>query len=625
MAGAFRMENGPQNGVRSNHDRDGWTNGVNGEVVKQEHRPEKGKGVAGSSGMEVGYPSNGPQVKLEELPDELQHITAEIIPLNMLLSRLAQYSHGALQEQILRLESMPLPQNLSNGNANYHPTTAEDTSPESLEKKRMLLNFIQDLHTRWVKALVLTEWSKKADQVGKLIDIRTHLANKLELFSMAIWEMIKMKQDMLWAKIPSPDLKTALQVLSQPKIHWMPDFDYLPLPEVTPEEENAWFEEINTLLSARLSLEEFERIPAPFQDYKIAAGVATFSVPGEFEVDLTIGDDDFEKQLWFIDLRFLFHPTPPELSEHARLVAEMKVNNALGADGLLGAYNYLHDLTLTAKIGEFTRQARHLRAGRWADCLKVERLNRAVAVHYWANRPHSKGSKSWIILGVNSSKGEDGRPDPRYPSYITLRWFRDSVEVKDFDITFDVDDISMESLLETVISRHIEHMLCSMYNKLASKPRFTQKQGRLTLSGSRKASGDFSLKMQVLDDKEVTVGMDLYTGAFTLQPQSPMAADVQRRLNTFTQPAEEGAGVLELLRCHYTTTALMSRAKSIRWMVSARSPLSMDEMKSIVYSGPPSVREPFQTVWLKKIGWNPQWFIFMSMSLGGDQWWLVEM
>ncbi|KAK4681682.1 mediator complex subunit [Podospora pseudoanserina] len=624
MAGAFRMENGTQNGVRSNHDREGWTNGVNGDNIKQEHRSEKGKGVAGGSGVEAGYAGNGPQVKLEELPDELQHITAEIIPLNMLLSRLAQYSHGALQDQILRLESMPLPQNLSNGNGNYHPTTQEDTSPESLEKKRMLLNFIQDLHTRWVKALVLTEWSKKADQVGKLIDIRTHLASKLELFSVTIWEMIKTKQDMLWAKIPSPDLKTALEVLARPKIHWMPDFDYLPLPEITPEESDAWIEEVNTLLSARLSLEEFERIPAPFADYKIDSGVATFSIPGEFEVDLTIGDDDFEKQFWFIDLRMTYQPTPPPLSEQARLAAETKINNALGTDGLLGAYHYLHGLTLTAKIGEFTRQAWQLRAGRWADCLQVERLNRAVAVHYWANRPHSKGNKSWIILGVNSSKGEDGRPDPKHPSYITLRWFRDGVEVKDFDISFDVDNISMDSLLEAVISRHIEHMLSSMYNKLASKPRFTHKQGRLTLCGSRKTPGDFTLRMQVLDDKDVTVGMDLYTGAFTLQAQSPMAADVQRRLNTFANPAEEGANLLELLRCHYATTALMSRAKSIRWMVSRGSPLSMDEMKSIVYSGPPSTREPFQTVWMKKVGWNPQWFIFMSMSLGGDQWWLVE-
>ncbi|KAK4199098.1 putative mediator of RNA polymerase II transcription subunit 14 [Triangularia verruculosa] len=614
MAGAFRMENGTQNGVRSNHDRDGWTNGVNGESIKQEH---KGKGVVGGSGRDV--------VKLEELPDELQHITAEIIPLNMLLSRLAQYSHGALQDQIMRLDSMPLPQNLSNGTTSYHPTATEDTSPESLEKKRMLLNFIQDLHTRWVKALVLTDWSRNAEQVGKLIDIRTHLASKLELFSMAIWEMIKMKQDMLWAKIPSPDLKTALEVISHSKIHWMPDFDYLPPPEVTPEEKDAWIEEVNTLLSARLSLEEFERIPAPFLDYKIDSGVATFSVPGEFEVDVTIGDDDFEKQFWFIDLRFRFFPAPPELSEHARLVAEMKVNNALGTDGLLGAYNYLHDLTLTAKIGEFTRQAWQLRAGRWADSLKVERLNRALAVHYWANRPHSKGSKSWIIVGVNSSKGEDGRPDPSHPSYISLRWFRDSVEVKDFDIKFDVDDICMETLLETVISRHIEHMLSSIYNKLAGKPRFAQKQGRLILSGSREKAGDFSLRMQVLDTTEVTVSMDVYTGAFTLYPQSPMASDVQRRLNTFTAPAEEGAAVLEMLRCHYTTSALMSRAKSIRWMVSRQSPLSMDELKSIVYSGPPSAREPFQTFWLKKVGWNPQWFVFMSMSLGGDQWWLVEM
>jgi hypothetical protein len=173
--------------------------------------------------------------KMGEPPDELQHITADVLPLSLLLSRLAQFSHAKLQELILSLASKPLPEALSNGNLNSgvngsaKPSASaggavlEDTSPESLDKKTMVLNFIQDLHSRWVKALVITEWAKNADEVGKLIDLRTHLAEKLDLYNRTFWELVAVKQEMVFAKVPSPDLKTALEVLSRGSVHWMPD------------------------------------------------------------------------------------------------------------------------------------------------------------------------------------------------------------------------------------------------------------------------------------------------------------------------------------------------------------------------------------------------------------------
>ncbi|KAK4185984.1 putative mediator of RNA polymerase II transcription subunit 14 [Podospora australis] len=629
MAGLLRMENGIHTGIRSNHDRDGWMNGVNGDggiSIKREHHVEKGKGLADRPVMEVDspMPETAPAVKMEDVPDELQHITAEIIPINMFLSRLAQFSHAALQDQIAALASKPLPQGLANGNATYHSTTAEDTSPESLEKKTMLLNFIHELHTRWVKALVLAEWSKKADQVGKLIDIRTHLATKLELFNMAVWDLIKTKQDMLWAKVPSPDLKTALEVLARGKVTWMPEFDYVPLPPVSDEEKQSFIENLDTLLHARLSLDEYERIPDPFRDYKIENGRVTFVVPGEFEVDLTISDEDFEKQFWFIDFRFQFQPAPAQFSEQARMHLELKVNDALATGGLPACYNYLHELTLTAKIVEFARQAKELSSARWTGSLKVERLDRALAVQYWVNRPHSRGTKSWIILAVNSGKGSDGVRDPKRASYLSLRWFRDNLEIKNFDITFDVETVSMEKLLTTVTGRHIEHLLSSMYNKLASKPRFAQKQARLDLQINKQDPGDLSLTMQLLDQDSVTASVDPFTGSFSLLPLTPIVVDAQKIINSLAAPAEEGAGVLEILRCQHTYSCLVHRARSVTWNVHRATQLTQDELKSIVHSSTSSSREPFQSIWLRMAGWNPQWAVLLSMSLGGDQWWLVE-
>lgn len=181
---------------------------------------------------------SGPQgeaaSKMEESPDELRHITTDIMPLSILVTRLAEYSHAKLQEVITELAAKPLPSNLVNGNANgttngngvVHIAAVEDTSPESLDKKTMLLNFTKDLHSRWVKALVITEWSRNADEVGKLIDIRTHIAEKLELYNKTFWDMVQVKRDMLFARVPSPDLTTALEVLSNGAVHWMPDVGF---------------------------------------------------------------------------------------------------------------------------------------------------------------------------------------------------------------------------------------------------------------------------------------------------------------------------------------------------------------------------------------------------------------
>jgi mediator of RNA polymerase II transcription subunit 14 len=191
------------------------------------------KDVVKDGGLESG-PQDPPASKTDQLPDEIHHITTDILPLSLLLTRLAEFSHSKLQDVIVELASKPLPQALANGNVNgsvngngaIHNAVVEDTSPESLDKKTLLLNFIKDLHSRWVKALVITEWSRNADEVGKLIDIRTHLAEKLELYHKTFWGLVQVKREMLFARVPSPDFKTALEVLSHGVVHWMPEVGY---------------------------------------------------------------------------------------------------------------------------------------------------------------------------------------------------------------------------------------------------------------------------------------------------------------------------------------------------------------------------------------------------------------
>lgn len=377
------------------------------------------------------------------------------------------------------------------------------------------------------------------------------------------------------------------------------------------------------MLSVRLSFDEYDKIPPAFKEYRIEDGRAIFTVPGEFEVDLTIGDEDPDQQFWFIDFRFLFTPAPAEMTEPVRAVLEAKVNQILGTEGLVGCYKYLHEYVLTQKITELWRQAAELSRARWVDSLKVERLNRAMSIQYWTNRPHSQGTKSWIILGVNSNNGPDGLPNPKKPSCLFLRWFRDGKEVKDFDMSFDFDSISAENLITTVIGSHIDHLLGAIYNKLSAKTRFAERHARLALDVSRNDPSGSSLTLQLFDQETATVRIEAMTGAFFMLPPVPHILDGQRWLNGSPNPAEDASGLLESIRWYYTAKDLSSRSDRIGWS-TYRNLIPGEELKTVVQSATRS-KESFHTVWLKKLGWAPPWFLIMTMSLGGDQWWLVEL
>ncbi|KAI1407073.1 MED14-domain-containing protein [Hypoxylon sp. FL1857] len=556
---------------------------------------------------------------MNDLPEEIKHITEGFVPLGTLLSRLAQKTHTQLMEEIIALVKMPAPAPAVNGNSAHAGIAMDDTSTENLAKKTKILNFVQEKHAEWVKAAVIARWSRNAQSVSKLIDLVWLLRKQQERYQAVIHAMAGIRYSSTLARLPNPDLRTALQVLSTGTAPWMPDFNYILPPPLTAKEQLQWVENLNTLLSIRLNLEDYDTLPYHFQNYTIDSGRVTFKVPGEFEVDLTIADEDLTKQFWFIDFRFDFTPTPPELSETLRMHLESKVNEVLEKEGLAGCYKFLHELVLTHKITEYVRQAFELSRGRWVDTLKVERLNRAMSIQYWVGRYPPEGPKSWIILGVNSGKKAGAPEDPKSTSYLTLRWFRDNKEVKDVDIPFNTVDISTEDLLNRVIGRHVAYILGSIHSKLKSNGRFTKREAGLALDIQLDDPAQSSLRMQLGHAYYVTVGISSTTGMFAMKPQSTMTWKGEQRLNWHSKdPAQDGLACLEGVRCHYVVDEIIRRGRSTGWVV-CKGPVKMDIVKEVL-----SLRETGQLMWLKRRGWTEQWYIMVSLSLSGDKWFLLE-
>ncbi|KAI3342738.1 mediator complex subunit MED14 [Ustulina deusta] len=629
MPGVVMMESGASHFQSTNYDRNNGplTNGArdspNGLVGQAGNQS-----AIGTDALLNGNPTNagGSQSpapftsRMNDLPDEIQHITQGFVPLSVLLSRLAQQTHNQLGDEIMALAKMPVPSSAMNGNTVNTDVSSDDNSPENLNKKVRLLNFVQERHGEWVKALVIANWSRKAEPVSKLIDLMHHINKTRAIYQGSLDYMINIKRDLTYARIPNPDLRTALHVLSTGQAPWMPELNYIQPPQITPEEQMRWIENLNTLLSIRLNLEDHENIPEQFQDFVIDSGRVTFKVPGEFEVDLTIADEDPEKQFWFIDFRFAFQPAPSELSDRLREFLEYNVNEALQKDGLPGCYKFLHEFVLTHKITEYVRQAMDLSKGRWADMLEVERLRRAMAIHYWSGR-QPDGPQSYIIMGVSSGKNTGLASSQTSSSRLTLRWFRDGIEVKDVQFPLDDNTISTETLLNRVIGQHIEHILRKFHDAMKSEGRFLRREASLGINIVGNNPGESALTMQLNHEQYLNIKVAPITGTLLAIPQSTRASfDLQSQLNKETRrPITEQVALLERFRCFFVEDELNRRGKSRGWSVCNPHPVKQEETRQ-----PLGIKGAYHLIWLKRRGLPDNWYIMVSQSLSGDQWWLTE-
>jgi mediator of RNA polymerase II transcription subunit 14 len=241
------MENGSRNGSHTNHDRDVRPNGINGGVHTSEKTQEKSKPKAepqqnmtptspfAPTGLNGNFTTDalrqegeGKTIAREaedrsfQLPPEINHITQGYIGLKDLLSRMAQKTHSDLIGTITELSQMPLPASATNGNTS-HSNAPDDNSLENVNKKVRLLQFLETAHDSWTKALVIAGWSRRAEEVSKIIDLHVHLNLQKQLYLNILGRMGDDKKELMAARMLNPDLRTALEVLTTGKASWMPD------------------------------------------------------------------------------------------------------------------------------------------------------------------------------------------------------------------------------------------------------------------------------------------------------------------------------------------------------------------------------------------------------------------
>lgn len=373
---------------------------------------------------------------------------------------------------------------------------------------------------------------------------------------------------------------------------------------------------INTLLSIRLNLHE--TIPLPFRDFRIASGRATFRVKDEFELDLSIANEDPKSQLFFIDFRFLFAPATANLpAGRFREDIERRVNHILGKDGLAGCFDFLHEFVLTHKIGILRHQAFEMVRGHWADHLKVEAVHRSLVVQYWIQRP---GGKNWVEIGIRKGKARRTTTSSEHPAipYIALRCFRAGKEVFNTAVSLGLEDLSLATILNQIIAMHTTFLIQETTAKIRMGALYSQKVLKLKQSYSAKRSMDAVLFVQLTSKRAVKIAQEPITGKFAVLPANHLNSRTEYELNGLANPAADTSQRIAILRCANALDEFDMHARMSGWEILRSLKLDRETVERFFPAG--TLRISF----LRKPSWTSDWVLAFTTSLAGDAVWIVQ-
>lgn len=361
-----------------------------------------------------------------------------------------------------------------------------------------------------------------------------------------------------------------------------------------------------------------EKVPPSLREFSISSGKVTFHVHDEFELDLSIADEDPSSQLYFIDFRFAFSPAVAEIpGGRLRDEIEGRTNDLLKRDGLAACFDFLHDLVLTYKLTTLKNQAFEMSKGLWSENMRVEAVHRSLVVQYWLNRP---GGKNWMEIGIKRQREKTaahslgGQDVP----YIALRWFRSGKLVTDTHIGVEVGTLSLQKTLKQVIAAHTTKLLQEMAIRLGDKFLYSERILKLKHNGSISEPLDAFLLVQLTTSKAIKLVQNPVTGKLSLLPALPLYNRAEQGLNALPNPGFEAPLRLANLRCTVAQEEVETIARGLGW----EKVNSLDPGQEATRRHFP--RDTSKFGFFRRSAWV-SWVLAFTTCLSGDSWWIVEL
>ena len=151
---------------------------------------------------------------------DIVHITHGFFPFARLLNRATQQSWNDLVDIVTDFAGSPLrqhdaPSQLAGIDNNVAGGKSDKNQyDELLRRKVRFLEFAQAKRAEFIKLLVLCNWSRRAAEVSRLIDLQAFIRMRYGSYSDVLALSASMKSDLIRAQMANPDLRTSLEVLS---------------------------------------------------------------------------------------------------------------------------------------------------------------------------------------------------------------------------------------------------------------------------------------------------------------------------------------------------------------------------------------------------------------------------
>jgi mediator of RNA polymerase II transcription subunit 14 len=171
----------------------------------------------------IGKPGIDGHRALPELP----HITQGFFPFSTLVNRSVQQCWNELSDLITELAAIQVSPHSSMPLLPVNGKSPGNQSPENVQKKLRILDFAHAKRAEFIKLLVLSQWSRRARDVSKLIDLQNFIRARHQAFVDALQRVGDMKRDLVQAQVANPDLQTALEILSKGRLESLADVSHV--------------------------------------------------------------------------------------------------------------------------------------------------------------------------------------------------------------------------------------------------------------------------------------------------------------------------------------------------------------------------------------------------------------
>jgi hypothetical protein len=156
-----------------------------------------------------------------DLPPELRHIDAGV-PLGTLIERVGQLCYRGIEDLVDSLAKKPV--QMANGIGGHAVNGSGNKADANQIKKKEIMDFVHLHRSKFIKLSVLVKWSEQAaKQMDQMIDLKAWAHDLDVCYEEAANEIGVFKRNLNNFKLRSPDMETALAVLSTGKVPWMAD------------------------------------------------------------------------------------------------------------------------------------------------------------------------------------------------------------------------------------------------------------------------------------------------------------------------------------------------------------------------------------------------------------------